>query len=224
MSPFGYNETIAADILPLSKPEVIALGFNRYDGAEQKKEYFAKPLRPAYDSFEASLKKANLALAELARQGSVKWIGHISFAGGALEKNNLHFSKLGTTSILLLRGGMLADIGSGLDEDTAEVDSHPIKTFSDISSGKVELGDRLVFTTSDLLEIFSFEEIRQNAARFSREEFPEIISASLTANSELSGAIVVSMVSEEEAEERPTQLFTARFTGVTARRFCAPPS
>jgi len=164
-----------------------------------KKEYFAKPARPAYDSFEASLKKANLALAELARQGSVKWIGNISFAGGALEKNNLHFSKLGATSILLLRGGMLADIGSGLDEDTTEVDSHPIKTFSDISSGKIELGDRLVFTTSDLLEIFSFEEIRQNAARFSREEFPDILSASLTANSELSGTIVVSMVPEEEA-------------------------
>jgi hypothetical protein len=172
-----------------------------------KKEYFAKPARPAYDSFEASLKKANLALAELARQGSVKWIRHISFAGGVLEKNNLHFSKLGTTSILLLRGGMLADIGSGLDEDTAEIDSHPIKTFSDISSGKIENGDRLVFTTSDLLEIFSFEEIRQNAARFSREEFPKIISASLTANSELSGAIVVSMVSEEEAtpEIKPTE-------------------
>ena len=42
LSPFGYNETIAADLLPLSKPEAIALGFNRYDGAEQKKEYFAK--------------------------------------------------------------------------------------------------------------------------------------------------------------------------------------
>jgi hypothetical protein len=164
-----------------------------------KKEYFSRPDRPAYDSFEASLKKANLALAELTRQGSVKWIGKISFAGGALEKNNLHFSKLGTTSILLLRGGMLADIGSGLDEDATGVDLHPVKTFSDISSGKVELGDRLVFATSDLLEIFSFGEIRQNAARFSREEFPEILSASLTANSELSGAIIVSMVSEEEA-------------------------
>jgi hypothetical protein len=175
-----------------------------------KKEYFSKPARPAYDSFEASLKKANLALAELARQGSVKWIGHISFAGGALEKNNLHFSKLGATSILLLRGGMLADIGSGLDEETAEVDSHPVKTFSDISSGKVELGDRLVFTTSDLLEIFSFEEIRQNAARFSREEFPEIISASLTANSELSGAIVVSMAPEEEVADQPLQSSVAK--------------
>ncbi|HLM84523.1 MAG TPA: hypothetical protein VK254_04945 [Candidatus Bathyarchaeia archaeon] len=172
-----------------------------------KKEYFSKPDRPAYDSFEASLRKANLALAELARQGSVKWIGRISFAGGVLEKSNLHFSKLGSTAILLLRGGMLADIGAGLEDDAAETDSHPLKTFSDISSGKVESGDCLIFTTSDLLEIFSLEEIRQNAARFSRDEFPDILSASLTANSELSGAIVVSIVSEEEAlpkiEKRP---------------------
>jgi len=171
-----------------------------------RKEYFSKPARSAFDSFEASLKKANFALAELARQGSVKWIGKISFAGGALEKNNLHFSKLGSTAILLLRGGMLADIGSDLDEDSSKTDAHPVKTFSDISSGKVEFGDRVVFTTSDLLEIFSFEEIRQNAARFSREEFPEILSASLTANSELSGTIVLSMVSEKETTEEDTNL------------------
>ena len=163
-----------------------------------RKEYFSKPSRPVYDSFEASLRKANLALAELARQGSVKWIGKICFAGGVIEKNNLHFSKLGTTSILLLRGGMLADIGAGLDSESAETDSHPLKTFSDISSGKVENGDCLVFTTSDLLEIFSLEEIRQNATRFSREEFPDILSASLMANSELSGTIVVNMVPEED--------------------------
>lgn len=174
-----------------------------------KKEYFSKPDRPSFDSFEASLKKANLALAELARQGSVKWIGKICFAGGTIEKNNLHFSKLGTTSILLLRGGALADIGAGLGDETAEVDSHPLKTFSDISSGKVENGDCLIFTTSDLLEIFSLEELRQNAARFPREEFPDILSASLTANSELSGAIVVNMVPEGEVEKKPIHFLSA---------------
>lgn len=167
-----------------------------------KKEFFGKPGRPSFDSFEASLKKANLALAELARQGSVKWIGKISFAGGVLEKNNLHFSKLGTTDILLLRSGALADIGSGLEADAPENDAHPLKTFSDISSGKIESGDCLIFATSDLLEIFSLEEVRQNAARFSREEFPDIIFASLTANSELSGAIVVNIAPTDEPEAK----------------------
>jgi hypothetical protein len=164
-----------------------------------KKEYFSKTERSADIAFEAALKKANLALGELARQGSVKWSGKISFAAGALEKNNLHFSKLGTTASLLLRGGMIADIGEGMGIETQESDSHPLKTFSDISSGKIEYGDCLIFATNDLLDIFSLEEIRQNAAFFPRDEFPEVISASLMANSELSGAIVVNMVSTEEA-------------------------
>jgi len=164
-----------------------------------KKEYFSKTDRLSDAAFEATLKKANMALAELARQGSVKWSGKISFAAGALEKNNLHFSKLGSTAALLLRGGMIADIGEGMGIETEGADSHPLKTFSDISSGKVEYGDCLIFATSDLLDIFSLEEIRQNATFFPRDEFSEVISASLMANSELSGAIVVNMISEEEA-------------------------
>lgn len=164
-----------------------------------KKEYFSKTDRSADIAFEAALKKANMALAELARQGSVKWSGKISFVAGALEKNNLHFSKLGATAALLLRSGMIADIGEGMGIETEGADSHPLKTFSDISSGKIEYGDCLIFATSDLLDIFSLEEIRQNATFFPRDEFTEVLSASLMANSELSGAIVVNMVSEEEA-------------------------
>lgn len=163
-----------------------------------KKEYFSKSDRPADVAFEASLKKANLALGELARQGLVKWSGKLSLAAGALEKNNFHFSKLGTTAVLLLRGGMIADIGSGMGADTEAAESHPLKTFSDISSGRLEYGDCLILSTNDLLEIFSLEELRQNAAFFPRNEFPEILSASLQTNSELSGAIVVNMLSEEE--------------------------
>ena len=162
-----------------------------------KKEYFSKTERAADAAFEAALMKANVALAELARQGSVKWSGKISFVAGALERNNLHFSKLGTTAALLLRGGMIADIGEGMGIETDATDLHPLKTFSDISSGKVEYDDCLIFATSDLLDIFSLEEIRQNAAFFPRDEFSEVLSASLMTNSELSGAIVVNMVPEE---------------------------
>jgi len=163
-----------------------------------KKEYFSKPDRSAEESFEASLRKANLALSELARRGSVNWSGKINFAGGSLDKNNLHFSKLGTTAIFLLRGGAIADIGKGAGTEPEQVDPHPLKTFSDISSGKLEKGDCLIFATSDLAEIFSPEELRQNVARFSREEFPEIISASLASNSELAGTVIINMVPEEE--------------------------
>lgn len=164
-----------------------------------RKEYFSKPDRPADESFEAGLRKANLALAELACQGSVKWTGKINFAGGALEKNNLHYSKLGTTSMFLLRGGLIMDIAAGMGAEQEGGEPHPLKTFSDIGSGKLEKDDCLILATSDLSEIFSPEELRQNAARFSRDEFPGILSASLQANAELAGAIVLNLVPAELA-------------------------
>ena len=162
-----------------------------------KKEFFNRPERSAEESFEASLRKANLALAELARHGSTSWAGKISFAGGVIEKNNLHFSHLGETSVFLIRAGQIAQISQDLDEGkTAE--PHPLKTFTDISSGKIEKGDKIIFTTSDLLDIFSPDELRHNAARFSTEEFPGLIEASLHANTELGGAIIIDLLDQDE--------------------------
>ncbi|MDI6778226.1 MAG: hypothetical protein QMD77_03470 [Patescibacteria group bacterium] len=162
-----------------------------------KKEYFGKPQRSAEESFEVSLRKANLALAELARHGSLGWSGKISFASGALARNNLHFACLGGVSVHLLRDGQIVDIGQDLAEEKGE-QPHPLKTFSNISSGKLENGDKLVFATRDLSDVFSREELRQNASHFSREEFPGFLEMSLQANAELAGAIVIDLVEETE--------------------------
>jgi hypothetical protein len=167
-----------------------------------KKEYFSKPERAAEESFEASLRKANLALAELARHGSLNWSGKINFAAGSVEKNTLHFSSLGNAHAFLVRSGQIAEISREL-EDEKEAEPHPLKTFSDISSGKLEKEDKLIFTTGDLLEIFSKEELRHNALHFSAKEFPGLIELSLQANSSLAGAIIVDMTDEIEIEEKP---------------------
>lgn len=162
-----------------------------------KKEYFTKPHRPAEESFEAALRKANLALSELARHGSLGWSGKLNFASGALERNNLHFACLGNVSAFLFRNGQISQIGNDLDEESAE-EPHPLKTFSNVSSGKLEKGDKLVFASHDLTEIFSAEELRQNASHFSREEFPGFLEMSLSANSELAGVIVIDLAQEAE--------------------------
>jgi hypothetical protein len=155
-----------------------------------KKEYFSRSERPAEESFEASLRKANLALAELARHGSISWAGKISFAGGVIERSNLHFANLGDTSVFLFRSGQVSQISQSLTGGkTAE--PHPLKTFTDISSGKIEKNDKIIFTTSDLLDIFSPGELRHNASRFSREEFSGLIEASLHGNTELGGVIII---------------------------------
>ncbi|MFA5926427.1 MAG: hypothetical protein WC831_05910 [Parcubacteria group bacterium] len=166
-----------------------------------KKEYFSRPERPSEESFEASLRKANLALAEIARHGSTGWAGKIDFAGGAIERSNLHFSRLGRTSVFLIRSGQIAEISRVLEnEKTAE--PHPLKTFTDISSGRLEKGDKLIFTTRDLLDIFSPDELRHNAARFSQEEFAGLIEASLRANTEMGGTIIVDFPREAKKADK----------------------
>jgi len=165
-----------------------------------RKEYFSKPHRSPEESFEASLRKANLALAELARHGVTSWAGKINFAGGAIERNNLHFACLGSVSIFLIRGNEISEISEELEEEK-EAESHPLKTFSNISSGKLEVGDKLVFTTNELVDIFSPEELRQNASHFSREELPGFFEISLQANSELAGTIIVDLA--DSAEIKP---------------------
>jgi hypothetical protein len=162
-----------------------------------KKEYFNRPERSPEESFEASLRKANLALAELARHGSISWAGKISFAGGVIEGNNLHFSNLGDTSVFLIRSGKIARISQDLEEGKTS-EPHPLKTFTDISSGKIEKGDKIILTTSDLLDIFSPDELRHNAARFSQEEFFGLIEASLHSNTDLGSTIIIDFLDPNE--------------------------
>jgi len=170
-----------------------------------KKEYFSKTDRSAEESFEAGLRKANLALAELARHGSLNWSGKINFAAGSIEKNTLHFSSLGKACAFLIRSGQIAEISQEL-EDEKESEPHPLKTFSNISSGKLEKNDKLIFTTSDLLDIFSKEELRHNALHFSTKEFPGLIELSLQANSQLAGAIIVDMTDAIEIDAKPKDI------------------
>ncbi len=160
-----------------------------------KKEFFSKSSRFSEESFEVAMRKANLALAELARHGSLAWSGNLNFVCGALERNNLHFASLGNVSVYLLRSNQIAEISRDLEEKKDE-ETHPLKTFSNISSGKLEKGDKVIFTTGDLNEIFSPDELRQNAKHFSREEFPEFIKMSLHANSDLAASVILDFVEE----------------------------
>ncbi len=164
-----------------------------------KKEYFSKTNRTPAESFEAALKKANSALAELARKGNVGWIDKINFVGGILERNNLHFTQVGHTFAFLIRNKQIVSIGGESTLDEVK-EPHPLKTFIDISGGKLEKGDKLIFTTSDLLDIFSLEEIKQNAIYFSKEEFRDIIEGSLKVHTELSGVIILDFLELAETK------------------------
>ena len=129
-----------------------------------KKEYYSKTKRGPMESFETALQKANSTLSKIAEHNSIDWIGHLNSALFVLEKNNIHFSQTGNTHIFLLRSDRLTDLA---ENSSAEISPNPLKTFTDVLSGRLEKNDRFIIATHGIFDIFSFEEIRKSALNFS---------------------------------------------------------
>lgn len=161
-----------------------------------KKEYFSRPKRGTVESFEAALHKANLALAKLAEYGNISWIGKINALCVVAEKQNLHLTQTGNTLALLLRKGYLTNISEDLSPDTLE--PNPLKTFVNISSGKLENRDKLIILTDNILNILDLEEIKNNALNFSEKDFVQFLRTVLVNKLEKAAALVMDVKEKEE--------------------------
>jgi hypothetical protein len=165
-----------------------------------RKEYFSRPKRPAIESFEAALHKANLALSKLAEHENVKWIGKLNAIIAVVEKNNLHVTQAGSTVAFLLRSKSLTDISDGLA--SVEAEPHPLKTFVNVSSGRLEPGDKVIIATSEIFNIFSLEEIKKSALRFSSEKFAQFLRTAL-GNELEKAAVLVAEIREKKESPAP---------------------
>ncbi len=178
-----------------------------------KKEYSSRPKREAIESFEAALHKANLALSKLAEHGNIKWIGKINALIAVIEKNNLYLSQAGNASAYLLRSKSLTNISEGLASPESE--PHPLKTFINISSGKLENMDKLIITTEAIFNIFSPEEIKKSALRFTAEKFVQFLKTALSNELERAAVLIVDLKQKEEsyqsfyAEKEPVNAFSS---------------
>ncbi|MCK9379211.1 MAG: hypothetical protein M0P97_03680, partial [Candidatus Moranbacteria bacterium] len=165
-----------------------------------KKEYFINTKRGPIESFESSLNKTNLALAEIAKHGNVNWLGKLDSALCAIEGNNIYFSASGNGKVLLMRNGNISEISQGLAEpEDAESDYlNPMKTFTNVSSGRLEDGDKIIITTDDIFHIFSLNEIKKGALQFPREKFVQFIKTALINELEIAGTIIIDICKKVE--------------------------
>lgn len=153
-----------------------------------KKEYYGNPRRDAVESFEASLHKVNIGLAELAKEGNTEWIGTLDAAFCAVERNNLHFSVAGKARVLLFRDHRLSSISDGLVDESED---HPMKTFTDVASGKVSSGDRILITTPELFSALSEIEIERSGNRLSGEQFERFLRTAIVNKLDLSATVLI---------------------------------
>ncbi|TRZ78124.1 hypothetical protein D4R87_01395, partial [bacterium] len=122
-----------------------------------KKELFKNSKRGALESFEASLNKANAYLADIASQGNIDWIGRLNMVCALQNDDKLHISQAGDARMLLLRNNFLVTL---TEESNQEESPFPSKTFTNIVSGPIIAGDKIVEATPGLFNVLSLEELK----------------------------------------------------------------
>ena len=153
-----------------------------------KKEYYANPRRSVTESFDSAMHKVNLALSEVAKHGNVEWIGKLHASICVLEKNAVHFTVTGNAKIFLNRKKILTEISEGLS--SAESQPHPLKTFVNVSSGRLEKEDRLIITSEDLFHILKLSDLRKNLERLTKQQFVQFLKTALSNELEMIATIV----------------------------------
>lgn len=126
-----------------------------------KKEYYSLTGRSPIESFERGLSKTNEMLADFAQQGNIEWIGNLNISVLVMKENTVYFSQTGKTQTLLVRGKNIIDIGKNLITDPKP---HPLKTFSNIASGEIEIGDKIILATPEFFRSIGEEEIKSAVA------------------------------------------------------------
>lgn len=166
-----------------------------------KKEYFTNPRREVNESFETTLHKINVALAELAKEGNVSWLGHLHGILGAVSEGTVHFSATGDGVLALVRENSLRPISDGLAEVTSE--PHPLKTFTEVSSGKLLPNDVLLALSPAVWTLFTPEDLKKNLVRLGNAGFEQFLRTALINELPVAGAVMVKVTAVDLPASSP---------------------
>ena len=120
----------------------------------------ASTLRRAYKKpfteniFENAIAQMNEELGKLASLGQIHWINKLNCVVAVKEKSSLTIASCGKVAAFLLRNGELTDISCSADS------SHPLKTFENYATGKIRLGDLIIFSNNQLFNYVSMDRLR----------------------------------------------------------------
>jgi len=165
-----------------------------------KKEFYSNVKRTAIESLEAGLHKANLTLSDIAEQGNLDWVGNLNMICAVYSENELHLSQAGNCKTLLIRNGQITDIGKNI---TKKEKTHPFRTFANIASGELEIGDIALFATPGFFNIFSLEKLRKLSSSLEFDEFVEKLHNSVEQEKNLDtvGSLIMKIKDSEQKED-----------------------
>ncbi|MFC1662853.1 hypothetical protein ACFL04_01640 [Patescibacteria group bacterium] len=117
-------------------------------------------------SFERAVQEGNNIIRRHLTEINKDIINNFNGLVAVIHENELHLTSVGNINAFLSRGSRIMEI---IDHPESEK-VNPVKFFSHLVSGEVQVGDRILFSTASILDYLSQEKIRQ------------IISGTTTAN------------------------------------------
>lgn len=156
-------------------------------------EYFKQDNKDALINFENALKKVNLNLSRITQEGETNWIGNLNAILAVIADDEIHLTQTGKADSFLFRDGHINPVATST---VLKEDMNPIKTFIDITSGKLNNNDKILIASSAMLDYLSkkelqdiitannsYESSKTIAQFFKKENARHINSISIEANS-----------------------------------------
>lgn len=121
------------------------------------KEYYRGNNSSELINFEEAVKKVNESLAQTAQSGETEWIGKLSGVLVLINKDQIHIAQTGKSHSYLYRSNRVNHITEGLESEEAP---HPLKTFSNLTSGSLQEDDKLIIANNAFFEVISPNELK----------------------------------------------------------------
>ena len=165
------------------------------------REYYRGSNSSDLVNFENAIKKVNEALAQIAQNGETDWIGKFNGVLALVVDTEVHFAQTGLCEAYLYRGNKVNQITEGLNNDQPP---HPLKTFSNLTSGTIQAGDKIVIGNSSFFDVISAPELEMLVASF-RPALTAVECAKILKgrNVQAANAIFIELTTKEELANVP---------------------
>jgi hypothetical protein len=141
-----------------------------------KRDFYVDTKKNTVEAMESALQGANTYLADFTKRGHEEWMGNLDFTCLVFLQNNIYIGQTGNMLVYLLRQNTITNIAKKF---SAPKKNEPIKTFSNIASGILEEGDKLIIATDDILNLASQQKIKEMNINSDSEEFYDFLKENL---------------------------------------------
>jgi hypothetical protein len=171
-----------------------------------KEEYYSEFYPSVDQSIKKGLIRANDFLASQISKNNVRWLGNLNFGIVSLRnKKIIDIARIGNIKILLIKNNELIDVSKKIDGQDEELQRgyYSPKSFSKITSGRLNPGEKLIIITKNLFELFEKSLILEKIAStnfLTQRSIEEVLEKEREKLLKISGAFLVLDTSRESKD------------------------